>query len=64
MLNEPLTTGNLLLINAVTLLPIFALVGKGVWYLSRMVHQHDQMWVWFNGPGGRRRTDVHEPEDG
>lgn len=56
--SQPLTTGNLLMINAITMLPIFALLGKGVWYLSRMVHQHDQMWVWFNSAaGGRRRTD-------
>lgn len=47
MLDEPLTLGNVLLVNTVTVLPIILLIARGVKYLSQMSHQHDQMWKWF-----------------
>ena len=47
MLDQPLTVGNLILINAATILPIIAILAKGVWYLSKIVHQHDQLWAQY-----------------
>lgn len=51
MLDQPITVGSLLIINVTSILPIVLLLGRGVWYLSRMVHQHDQMWLWWNRRG-------------
>lgn len=56
MLDQSLTVGNLLVINAATILPVVVLLGRGVWYLSKMVHQHDQMWRWFSSRSARERA--------
>lgn len=64
MLDAPLTVGNVLLINVATVLPIIALLFKGLWYLSRMTHQHDQMWSWFSGwTQDRREADLPVAHD-
>lgn len=66
MLDQPLTVGSLIVINSATVLPILILIGKGVWYLSKMTHQHDQMWAWFDGTRDRRGSErrvVHAAKD-
>lgn len=57
MLDQPITVGSLLMINGATILPVIVLLGKGVWYLSKIVHQHDQMWTWWNDRNDRRSGD-------
>lgn len=68
MLDQPLTVGSLLVINSATILPVLIMVGKGVWYLSKMTTQHDQMWAWFDGSRDRRQSErramFHEHEEG
>lgn len=67
MLDQPLTVGSLLLINGIVTAPIVVLLAKGVWYLSKMVHQHEQMWAWFNTTkerrAGRERRAVADSAD-
>jgi hypothetical protein len=47
MFDQPLTVGALLVVNGATILPLIVLLARGVWYLSKMAQQHDQMWQWF-----------------
>lgn len=63
MLDQPITVGNLIVINVATILPIIALLAKGVWYLAKMTHQHDQMWEWFSGWGGAKREGRDRREE-
>ena len=56
MLEQPITVGSLIMINSATMLPVVLLLGKGVWYLSKIVHQHEQVWEWFDGTRADRRT--------
>ena len=67
MLDQPITVGSLLIINSATVLPVVLLLGKGVWYLSKIVHQHDQMWSWFDTTrerrAGRERRTIADGAD-
>lgn len=51
---SPLSLGDVLIANAIVMLPVYLLIGRGVMYLGRMVHKVDIMWGWFQSTQIRR----------
>lgn len=48
LLNQsPLSLGDILIANAIVMLPVYLLIGRGVVYLGRMTHKVEIMWRWF-----------------
>ena len=43
-MESSITLTQLILVNAVTIAPVFIVVARGVWYLSQMSQKVDLMW--------------------
>ena len=47
LLTEPLTVGNLLLVNVITITPVLIFLARVIWFLGQTMHKVDQMWSWW-----------------